>query len=1033
MKSSSLLVLACLVSMPVMAQELPDEINYAPYEARYISLQKETARLEAKLIESQNSLAEARKFIREMTEYIETLRQNIQRNQYEIVQLRREIPELERRISDLRYEDQRVMSDLRSRQNEESILISRYHQAERDLRPLEANLAQKQQRLRDLENDLNKFRKQERDAGSRHANAMTELSRKDAQIQSLRNEIKKFQDELRTGQTKINELERQISTRQNAIKDQERKLQELRSRIGALDQRVAQTEAELSRLRSGNAPQPQIQAAERRVQEARKTRDAAKREISQLESGISSSKTQLKTMVNQLDQLKRNQAALPSRISSAESKLRQYESERTKILNEANRYKAEHETAKRNIQLREQQITALRNDMRIDEQNVARQRHYLDSINRDLNNVRSVISALTTRSRNLNADISRLTQTIRSHEQRIPALQQEIYSFEKEIADGEKELSVARNDERTFVDAVARDQANLNDAINRRNVAEIEMSKRRSLYNRYLSDAERLGAEEASSGIALGKTEGEKLAHKKAQENGSSLGREMGILEARYWAGIRGELQGYARGHEEGMASADDISRATSDAQLKASQDAELFAQRTLKPIYFEEFVQDEMKKPLVLKGLNVQKGLSRIQEMAFVTGIDNISQPTPQEVADSNALETPLDGTIAQLAKDLKAAKEKYKYLSDPSVTFVAPTDIPFVKPDCSQVYKGLAVFKASCEGSYKGTFTNNFHRAVKEAYFDSYKDLFDKTFHDVNSAERESAYTLELKNASEIARQYGIKVGQAEIYVSTYERVYEVTYRSELEKAKAKALVDAKSELAHFLSFNPLLTISDSSLSAEVFRGGEEVIVTGKVKNIGRAPFKGAALIRITSVENADILQGETVLNDAIAFGETALPQLKVKVHPRARSGEKIVVKGLVDLPGDLYRTSRQEAFELTEILAVNPANDLSLDYNTTPNIKGVFSRYIHNLTVSISPTVEDINDGYEIAVSPVGEGLELMDMKESRAVTGALKKGVSKDVKVSYTFRDKAKGKTINLELSLSYKGKVIRKEIITVKPR
>ena len=53
MKSSSILVLACLVSMPVFAQSLPDEINYGPYETRYRGLEKETDAAQVQLSQSE--------------------------------------------------------------------------------------------------------------------------------------------------------------------------------------------------------------------------------------------------------------------------------------------------------------------------------------------------------------------------------------------------------------------------------------------------------------------------------------------------------------------------------------------------------------------------------------------------------------------------------------------------------------------------------------------------------------------------------------------------------------------------------------------------------------------------------------------------------------------------------------------------------------------------------------------------------------------------------------------------------------------
>lgn len=1034
MKSkSNLLVLAFLLSSPVFAQTLPDEINYGPYQVRYQSLERETNAAAVVLAASRSSLADAQKFIREMTEHIRVLHSNIAEAESEIADLRRSIPELERQISNLRSEDSRVNQEIRGRQSDESQYVSRYQEAQRDLRPLEQLLARKEQRLRELQSELAQYERVERDAGNRLARAQTEASRLESQIANLRKEIREMQEELRNIDNRIAGAQSQISSLESTRGTLDANLNTERSKLQALSNRVTAAEAELAQLRASNAPADQIQAAERKVNAVRNARDNTAREIRQIESQIANTNSQITRLRSHIDDLRRTQTQLPSRISSAENRVRSLESERGQAINEVNRYSVELQAARRNVALREEQVAREQAEIRVDQQNVMRQRQLMENIARQIEAVRSEIASLQQRSRNLNAEISRASQTIRSHQARIPELESGIRNDQNEIAEGERDLIQARNDERTFTAKVAKDEATLNDLTNRRNTAGAEFNQRRSLYNRYLSEAEELGASQAGSGTTLGQKEGERLSSVLSKQNGSATGKEVGALEARHWGSVRGEVQGYHAGHAEGLASQEDISRATAEASLKAALDAELFAQRNFKPAFFEEFVQAEFKKPLpVAKILNF---VSRVQlaELVELDVRQTVLPPSSSELSESESLKTPLDASIIQVVKDLKQAEDRKERLGRAEVAFEAPVKIPFGTSDCTKVYKGLAVFKASCEGSYKGAFTNNFVEAARDTFSASYTGQFQSVFEEVNVAEREAHYKKELAAASVIGKAEGLRVGKIEIFQSTYENVYKIAYASELEKARAKAKVDAGAELASFLKVKPLLTVESTTLAAENFRGGEEVVLKGRVKNVSAVALSGPVVVRITSLQNAEKITGEAVLNAAGGMSLTALPELKVKVLPTTKAGEKIVVKGTVEMPGDLYKPARVETFELIQVLSANPANDLGMDYNKIPDIKGPFRRYIHFASVKISPTVEDIKDGYHVTLTPVAESSGLVDMQTAELSTGALAVGTQKELRFSYVFKDQAKGKQVTLELAVKYAGKVIRKELITVTPK
>ena len=1031
MKSISILVLACLVSMPVLAQSLPDEINYGPYETRYRTLERDTAAAESQLSQSRASLAEAQKFIREETAHIEDLRSDIAGAQSEIDRLRSEIPQLQTQISSLQSEDTRVQSDLRSRQAEEGNLSYRLQDAQRNLRPLEEVLARKQQRIRELEYSVNQTSSLEREASQRLARSQSEAQRMEGSINELRGQIRALQSELAGIDSRISSVQSQISSAESGISSMNSSLSSERAKLGALQGRVSEYEAEVSRLRSSGAPAEQIADAERKLNAARNTMNNTAQEVRNLESQISRQQSQISSLRNQIDELRRNQQTIPSRISQLDARARQIESERMQTLNEIQRYANELQNIRRNLESAQQQLLMARNDIRSDEQNVMRQRQLIENLDRQLDGVRDEIARLTQRSRTLNSQIANLQQNIRIDQAKIPQLEQGIRNDQAEIAQGEADLARARNDERTFTAQVARDEAKLSDVTNRRDSAKTEWSQRLSLFNQYMDQAEALGSNQAGMGTTLGQKEGEKLSSSLARQNGQSVGRELGLAEAKHWGSVRGEIQGYDQGHNEGLASREDIDRATLDASSKAATDAELFAQTNFKPVFFEEFVQEAFKRPLPgvtpfksMKGLNFSLSLEE--------ALDTVPPLSPNEISLSDSLVTPLDAQIQQVAKEVKSIQAKAKKLSDPEVAFQTPQNIPYGIPACAQVYKNLAVFKTACEGSYKGSFAQNFVEGARSSFSSLYTPQFQREFDASEVSAREASYAGEFSGAQKVGRAEGLRVGKIEIYQSTYASVYKSAYAKELEVARAKAKVDAGNELSGFLKSKPLLTTAATSLNAENFRGGEEVLITGKVKNVSQVTFNGAALFRITDIVNAEKVTGDSVLNSAAAGTLTDLPQLKVKVLPGAKAGEKVIVKGVIELPGDLYKQTRVEKFELTQILSANPAHDLKLNYNKTPDIKGVFRRNVHFLTSTVTPIVEEIKDGYTVALTPKGDAGAHMDFNVSSAQTGALAASASKDIRLSYVFKDSAKGKSLELELSVSYLGKVIKTEVITLQP-
>ncbi|WP_408095965.1 hypothetical protein ACJVC5_13060 [Peredibacter sp. HCB2-198] len=1029
MKSKSLLVLACLFSAPVFAQNLPDEINYGPYETRYRILEKEVSAAQAQLNTSRASLQEAQKFIAEMSQHLSDLRDQIQAAEEEIAALEIEIPELERRISILQSERARAENDIRNLQYQQSQLESRYQGALRDMRPLEDSIARKEQRYRELHSDRTQLQRQENEAQTRLRRANSEAQQIDRAVNEEYQKKKQMEQELANAQSRISSLEGEISRTESTVNSLNASLGSERGKLLSLESRVQEYQAQVNRLRSAGAPAAEIQDAERKLGAATNARNSSANEVRRIEGELNRSQAQVRTQRSQLEEVRRNQAALPGRIAQAQGRIDKLTVERRQVKDEIDRSERQLAQVRSAQALNANMMAVIQQELSNLQADLQRQRQYADSIARDAQNVRSQIEGLSQHSRHLSSQIAQASERIRSNQATIPRLQQNIRADEQEITQGESDLARGRTDERTFTLAVVKDEAKLADLTRSRDSAQNEMSTRRDLYQRYLTEAETLGAGQADTGTTLGRAEGARLSLALAKQNGVAVGQEMGRAEARYWGSVRGEIQGHDLGYSEGLASVEDRTRAIQEAGARAAQDAELFAQRNFKPVFFEEFVQAEFKKPMnsALKALKMVHVNFTSEEFH-----EGVAPLTPAELSRSEELKTPLDASIMTAAEEVKTVEARALRISEPEVAFQVPTKIPFGTVACSQVYKNLAVYKAACEGAYKDTFTNNYVSATREEFSQSYQRQFQSEFDAADVAQREASFPQELSEATKIGRAEGTRIGKIEIYQRTYESTYKASYEVEIVKAKEKSKGDAARELQEYLQVKPLLTVASTSLAADNFRGGEELSLVGKVKNVSSVALNAPVMVRVTEVINGQKIDSEVVLNSASPLSLTDLPTLKLKVNDSARAGEKVIVRGVVELPGDLYRAVRQEKFELVQTLSANPAHDLGTNYNKTPDIKGVFRRNIHFMTVKVTPKIEEIKEGYEVILKAVGENASLIDQNETSLRTGAVTQNTGKDVRFSYTFKDAAKGKTITLELSVVYAGKVLKKESIVLLP-
>lgn len=1036
MKELSTLILATLISSPLLAQTLPDEINYGPYQDRFEILSNQRESALQKLQKTERDLEETRKFIREMRQHIQDVEQRILQATSAIAENRSRLPGLERELDGLRSQQSRLMQDIRSRESEISRLGSNYESESRRLRPMEDSYERKFRRVKELEDDVRELSGQAKILSAQIDRAETEYRDMDRQIRAEEMNQRQLQGRLNDAQGAIKGVEGKISHLESQQRPIEADIRSEKAKVQRLIAEVSTARSELQRAKASGADAATISRLEGELRSIVAERSSVESNIRSLESRNSQLESQIRSEKSELTKLQGDIRRLPSDIRESESRERSLISRKSSLASSIPRMRMELSGLESKLRSRDSDLRSMASDLRRDEQDLQRQKRVVEDLAALVKERSATLQALRNQSSQNEVNISSIEQEIDERRREIPALEQSIRSDRSEIAQGQQEINDALRDEGNMIKTAEAQRSELNRISELRNSAQNEMNQRRGLFERYLSEARSLGDSQSNSARAAGETEGAKILALESKLNGESLGKSLGETEAKLWGFIRGEVQGYESGYLEGRSSRIEIDRARREGDIKGRASAQSDVQAELKPQYFEEALQLEFKKELgALSALFASfKSMRNFESAAGSESIARAVPPlTPAEISRSNEINTALDISIQNTDAGLINLQEQVERVADPTVAFKAPSKIEAGRVNCSAVYKNVKPFLEACEASYRQSYERLYLSSAKGVFASGYEAEYRTILERTQQASRESSYERELLAASKIGFEAGESVGKTEIFQETYAAALQASYNDELPAAKNRAKKEADSELLDLMNKKPLLTLAESAVLLNEIKALDEVPVKLTVKNISQVPLNSPVSVRITELRNANIILGTSSINEAMARSLTALPDLKIQVLASAQSGEELIIKGEILLPGDLYQAQRKEEFVIRKLIAANPLADTQLRYDSTPTIKGLFKRYVHRFTVSIAPKMEDLPRGYTLKLTPTAASAVHMDMKTAEVKTGAMKKGVAQEADFSYVFKDSAKKKTIEMNLKIEYAGKILSQERISLEPK
>ena len=1025
---SGLLVLS---TSSVFGLDLPDEINYSPYFDSYTQLRDQRDYTEVSLNNNKDSLQRILETISSKQQYIQLLNNQIRNFEQEISDLDSELPvrQSERRSAsgELNNVEQNI-SNLERRDRQVNTNLSRQRQG---LRPLQNEKAEKQRTLRDVTKRLNNVKQKLRSEKSLLAGNVSKVESNKKQIEQIKVKISSLKTKKSSLETKFNELKGQVAKLKAQISAKELKLTELRSQNAALKEKLNKEKAKLKKLVAANADATKISAQKAKVNAAKASiakssskiksfkaaLDANKSQLTKVKSKVSSTKTQIAAIPGKIQGQKNKQANLVTSNQSLKSSNQQIKQKITNL--QSKRVKAKN----RIVSLQTKIVKLIESENIIKDQ-IAVLTGRLQNIHRKLRSNENQRSGLINR-------ISELSNRIDRINTRIPELKRSVAYNDSEITASRSDIRNLKNQENQTRRSIAKFENELSILVSQTNNAYDEYEQRADLYNHYKGESQKLGSSQTTPAYGLGEQEGMAMAKTDSNYHGQIQGAQTGKFQANMVGSVRGEVIGYEDGYTAGYIDQGSISQATVDANKDGKEAAFAYAEEVFKPQYFENHIQTELKRTIRANNKMFKSSVSLLEDAmdSFSSTIPNLSQVERDESLNKV---TSLDSKISKLFKQEKNIMADYEYFEESNNTYNTPEAIPYGAPNCTSVYKGLSHFKDICAGQYKTSFKTEFVDGSYEMYGDVYKDLYVVKFDSVESSTRSSQFDDVYDSSYKVSFSEAKVVGKKDIYDETYAETYNSKYDIELPLAKDFMNNKAQGEVKDWIKTNPIVTVNGQKFNKQSLKGGDQGVLEIDLKNIANVDSNLTGTINLTNTKNL-IFEKRVYSLVKVAKKSFAKLLIPFTVNPSAASKELIKVDAKLSLPGDKYKSKRVETISLSQALILNPKINSEVLFDSTPKVKGVFKYYVHKFTTNLSPAVESVAEGYNISLKVISGNEKSIKFKSSQAKTKRLARGEQAKIDLSYSFTKAAKGKKIELELLVTYKDLVVKKEKITLSPR
>lgn len=890
-----------------------------------------------------------------------------------------------------------------------------------------------------------------------------------SELQRLKAELAASEARLAPKRLEINRTEKQHETLALSVAPKNQELEATKASITRVETSVATLIAE------NDAAAAKIAANKLIIDERNLANAGLVKEINELEAQINALSVNRDRLARSVTQLKAQEAQLTTQVANGNRDVQQIEAEvvqltrsvsemekaiadfpidNRRLENRIAAYETQINTARAQISREEKLLARIQQDRMTIERDAQGIQNELGRVNQDLAQSTQLINTLNAKISQESQNRESLTRYNQDSIRKYDSLKNSKAAAEGDIAGATQEISVNNQDIATIATELPRLRSNLAvvtpkvtnaeaavaEASGKVQTADANFQSRMSLYEKYLLEAQNLGVERAN----IGTTDGVKAGTVEARAKATKLATENATAEAK-WVAMRrgyilGEISGYAAGFDTGIASSSDAAQGDIDGKVAGTKRAKDHANLVLKPeFYLEELsrrlVEDEVssRKSMAKNSDSINTIVSANKKMMAAHDVPELSQ---DEISASQRILTSLDSLIEQALIEANQVTALRTQLSQGRGVYTTPgLGENANNANCSGVYKNVKDFVDACKTNYGSKYQGLYTAAHQSTFIAEYGRTFADQIIRTFDAELSRLYQVYLKEASTVGNAVGVSAGKKEIYRQSFTRTEAATYSSVLVGEEARVEGEALAMVDSHLKANASLTVKgDTKLVSSAEYGiapGTEAELKMIVKNIGSQASTGNSLIKIKEASNSLVLPTrETAIASVAAKSLTTMSVMKIKINDAAVPGSKVVLAGEIVHPGNDYRASRTETFRIETTVAVNPSIESEVDFDTTPKVATLGITKKHDIDFTVRPKHEGVNVGYSVSVEEVGSSL--VRFTNSEAQTERLNRNQSKRVRFEYKLDKSAKGRTINLKVTVKNDGSVVKTTEIQIKP-
>lgn len=1008
---------------------LPDEINYYPYEQNYNQISNDLDDSNSSLELQKEDLSQIIKSISYTQNSIYEIENQIQNDRDELQRLQNLLPIL--------------IQDRRQLQNEMATIDSRIQNQSIKAQKLQGQLRDAKDLLRPVTNKYNRqalvienIKKNIASSKREEQNTNTKLKSLNDQIKSLRDinknlsaSIVKYKADKAAANDILQSLKAKLSAITKQIADKKANIAKIDERIKNIQEKIVNKKAELEKLIANGATKDVIVSKRNEIRQLTTKLQDAKSNKKKNMLAISSLKVQKNNTELALKKKQAYIANIPGLIQSSKTKIEQNRKSITQKTQAKDGFLV-------SINKIEKQIEKLIADKAIEKKKLNRISEQLLSVENLIKNLREqkrIIAQKLTRNQTRYSEMvnssRNLTNRINTTNTQIPSVANNIQVNLGNLDDSNQSLANLRSDEEIKRIEISQTQSRIINLENQKSIAYNEFRSRKNLYASYDDEASVLGDSQTNNAITIGQNTGAELANSLSLKNANSLSNEVGEVKAKLIGTTRGENQGYSIGYNEGVNSSTSVDEGQAQGQRDAEVNSYQYAQTILKPKFFEEFYQAALNENIVYVETQKMDFLKSFEMFEKIASILPLSQ---NEIDQSTKLNTSLDSKIEGLRASERELLTKLNNYKLASFSYIAPMNAPFKNVDCSNVYKGLKVFVDTCSESYRNNFSQKFYDNTKSSFSNMYPSLFSGLYEDKLQVVIDSNYQTNYDVAYKVAFSESKVIGKKDAYDRSYSQSYESNYQRLLPVESSKAKLEAKSESVNWISSNAAVTVKSIKFDNQLLKGSDKANIILELKNVSMIKSINPGSIKFVTSKNI-VLEKETFMLPDVEGRSSVTMIIPFSVNNNASSNDYIEFKAQVLLPKDKYKQTRVEDHSLSQKLIKNPKFNLTLDYNKTPKVKGLRSYYVHSLDFKLISVVESIYKGYTVTLEPQGNASSYLRIKNNNTKTGSTNLNIENKTSIKYVFNKNARKRKLSFKAIVKYEGVELSSQIIEITPR